>query len=137
MDPALFRIDWDVLAELLVTVIVLAFFIERALAVVFEYRPFVVRFEKKGIKEPIALIVSLAVVAWLQFDALAILFRLDAPTIWGYVITAAIIAGGSKASIALFQNVMNAKSTAARTAQEAGVSGVTTTRTQRKKKKKT
>jgi hypothetical protein len=114
MDPALFRIDWDVLAELLVTIIVLAFFIERALSLLFEYRYFVLRFDKKGAKEPIALIVSIAIVAWLEFDSLAILFRLDAPTWWGYLITAAIVAGGSKASIALFQNVMNAKSTVMR-----------------------
>ena len=119
MDPALFRIDWDVLAELLVTIIVLAFFIERALSLLFEYRYFALRFDKKGVKGPFGLIGSLEIVAWLQFDGLAILFRLDAPTWWGYVITAAIVAGGSKASIALFQNVMKARSSTVKALQEA------------------
>lgn len=38
MDPALFRIDWEVLAEVLATIIVLSFFVERALSIVFEHR---------------------------------------------------------------------------------------------------
>jgi hypothetical protein len=32
MDPSLFRIDWDVLIEVLTAIIVLSFFVERALS---------------------------------------------------------------------------------------------------------
>ena len=116
MDPALFRIDWDVLAEVLVTIIVLAFFIERALALVFEHRVYVNKLNEKGYKELIAFLVSLGVVFYWQFDALGILFRADQNSWWGYLITAAIIAGGSKASIKLFQDLMGAKSAAAKAA---------------------
>jgi len=41
MDPIQFRIDWDVLFELLMTLIVLAFFVERALSIIVENRLFV------------------------------------------------------------------------------------------------
>jgi hypothetical protein len=41
MDPIQFRIDWDLLAEVLVTLAVLAFFVERALSVVFESKLFI------------------------------------------------------------------------------------------------
>ncbi len=52
MDPVQFRIDWEVLMELLVTIIVLAFFIERALSIVFENRLFVnSRLDDNGSKE--------------------------------------------------------------------------------------
>ncbi len=58
MDPNLFRIDWEVLVEVLVTVIVLSFFIERALSLLFEHRWFVRRLSNKGLKEPIAFILK-------------------------------------------------------------------------------
>jgi hypothetical protein len=112
MDPALFRIDWEILAEVLVTIIVLSFFVERTLSLVFEHRIFVEKLSNKGIKEPIAFAVSLIVVSYWKFDALGIVMNADKATVWGYLITAAIIAGGSKASIKLFQDVMNVKSSA-------------------------
>lgn len=115
MDPVQFRIDWEVLMELLVTIIVLAFFIERALSIVFENRLFVnSRLDDNGSKEILSVLVSLAAVKWVGFDALAILFKLDAPRWPGYVMTAAIVAGGSKASIKLFQDLMDLKSSARR-----------------------
>ncbi len=112
MDPALFRIDWEVLAELLMTITVLAFFIERALSLVFEHRLFVAKLDKKGVKEPIAFVISLIVVRYWKFDALGILMHADRASIWGYLITAGIVAGGSKASIKLFQDLMKVKSSA-------------------------
>ena len=113
MDPALFRIDWEVLAEVLTTITVLAFFVERALSLVFEHRIFVAKLNEKGLKEPIAFIVSLVVVSYWGFDALGIIMHADKTTFWGYIITAAIIAGGSKASIKLFHDVLKTKSSAA------------------------
>jgi hypothetical protein len=112
MDPALFRIDWEVLAELLTTITVLAFFVERALSIVFEHRLFVAKLNEKGLKEPIAFIVAFVVVKYWNFDALSILMQADKTSLWGYAITAAIIAGGSKASIKLFHDVLEVKSSA-------------------------
>ena len=116
MDPALFRMDWDVVAEVLTTIIVLSFFVERALSLLFEHRYFVDSLNSKGIKEPIAFAVSYFVVATWQFDALSIILHGDETTIPGYLITAAIISGGSKASLKLFQDVFGAKSKAAQAA---------------------
>lgn len=112
MDPALFRIDWEVLFEALMTLIVLSFFVERALAILFEHRAFVQRLDQKGIKEILALIVSYAVVQGVEFDIFAIVFHLEHSSKLGYVMTAAIIAGGSKASVKLFHDILGIKSKA-------------------------
>ena len=111
-DPSLFRMDWEVLAEVLAAIIVLSFFIERALSLLFEHRLFVKTLAQRGLKEPIAFLVSLAVVRYWNFDALSVVFHADTATWWGYAITAAIVAGGSKASIKLFHDVMGTKSAA-------------------------
>ena len=112
MDPSLFRIDWEVLAEVLAAIVVLSFFIERALSLLFEHRFFVKTLAQRGLKEPIAFVVSLLVVRFWNFDALSVVFHSDAATWWGYAITAAIVAGGSKASIKLFHDVLDSKSAA-------------------------
>jgi len=117
MDPSQFRIDWEVLTEVLMSIIVLAFFVERALSIVFEHRLFVERLGQSGLKEPIAFLVSLAIVRYWNFDALGIVFHADVTTWWGYLVTAAIVAGGSKASIKLFHDLLQVKSNAARVAE--------------------
>lgn len=119
MDPALFRIDFEVLFEVLVTIIVLAFFIERGLSLLFEHRLYVAYAKERGLKEPIAFVLSLAVVSYWQFDGVGILLRADTTSLWGYLITAAIIAGGSKASIKLFHDVFKAMSSAEKLRKEA------------------
>lgn len=128
MDPSLFRIDWEVLLEVLITIVVLSFFIERALSLLFEHRLFLAHFDKKGFKEPIAFVVSLAVVKYWGFDSLSVLLHADATSWAGYALTAAIIAGGSKASLKLFHDVFKTMSSsqkvkaqiAAKTAKSSG-----------------
>lgn len=117
MDPALFRIDWEVLAEVLVAIIVLSFFIERALSIVFEHRLYLKYLKDTGVKEPVALALSLAVVSTWNFDAMAVILQAEQNSWWGYFITAAIVAGGSKASIKLFHDILNMKSQALKEAQ--------------------
>jgi hypothetical protein len=56
--------------------------------------------------------VSLAIVRYWNFDALGIVFHADVTTWWGYLVTAAIVAGGSKASIKLFHDLLQVKSKA-------------------------
>jgi len=112
MDPNLFRIDWDRLAEVLAVVIVLAFLLERALALIFEHRLFVEGFDQKGLKEPIAFLVALLVCWRWDFDAVSSILLTEKTTVLGKVITAGVIAGGSKASVKLFRDIMGAKSRA-------------------------
>ena len=78
MDPNLFHIDYERLFEVLVTIVVFSFFIERALAVVFETEWFIKIYDdpnkqdnnkkKRGLKELIVLAASIAVCFIWKFD---------------------------------------------------------------------
>ncbi len=112
MDPNLFHLNGERLIEVFFAIVILAFILERALAVLFEHRSFVNRAKGKGLKEIIAFSLAALVCWYWEFDALSILFPKEHVTIYGELITAAVIAGGSKASIKLFRDVIGAKSTA-------------------------
>ena len=117
MDPNLFYLDYERLFEVLVVIVAFSFFIERALAVIFESQWFINIYEanekRKGLKELIALIVSIAVCVFWKFDALSILVVSHSQMqIAGYILTGAIIAGGSKASIKFFKDTMGFMSSA-------------------------
>src|SRR5437762_14107069 len=112
MDPNLFRIDWDTLGQVLVVIVVLSFFVERALSPLVENRTFLERFPASGVKEFLAVLLSLILVVAFQFDALAVIFHVDRPTWIGMFITGAVISGGSKASLKLFHDVLGVKSSA-------------------------
>lgn len=139
ITPDLFHIDYGRLLETLVCIVVFSFFVERVLAVVFESRLFIdwaeaqparmkkiknaageeveidipARPKKKGIRELISVIVSIIFCLLIKFDAITIILQSsDKMTFWGMVFTGFIISGGSKASIALFQNLMGVMSTA-------------------------
>ncbi|MBI2745232.1 MAG: hypothetical protein HYX45_06570 [Burkholderiales bacterium] len=118
MDPVQFRIIWDVLFEAIAALIVLSFLVERALALVVEHRFFVAKFNKKGIKEVLALIVSYLVVRGIEFDVFAIVFKQDEISRWGIFMTSAVVAGGSKASVKLFHDLLGVKSQAQKAADE-------------------
>lgn len=114
MDPNLFYLDWERTFEVLVSIVVLAFLLERALALLFEYRFFVDYFEGKGVKTPIAFVVASAV-CWLwDFDAISTIFLKESTIAMGYILTGAIVAGGSKASLKLFRDVMGVQSRASK-----------------------
>ncbi|MBN2520203.1 MAG: hypothetical protein JXB17_06850 [Bacteroidales bacterium] len=112
MDPNLFHLDWERLGEVLIAIVVLSFLIERALALLFESRFFIKRFKGRSIKELIALIVGATICWYWDFDALSMIFLKESVTIFGAILTGAIIAGGSKASIKLFKDIMGVKSSA-------------------------
>lgn len=114
MAPDLFAVNWDTLGEALAVLVVLSIVIERALALVFEHRKFIERFDGSNVKEIIAFAVCLGVVMYWKFDIISIIFIGDNNTWLGYGLTAATIAGGSKGSVALFHNVLNVKSNALR-----------------------
>lgn len=112
MDPNLFHLDWERTFEALVGIVILSFLIERALALIFESRLFIDKMENggvkrgRGIKELIALAVSIAICLIWKFDAISIIFLTAKTTVLGSVITGAVVAGGSKASIKLFKEMM-------------------------------
>jgi hypothetical protein len=143
MDPNLFHIDFERLMEVLTTIVVLSFFVERALSLLFESKAFIYRTEsdeivnkikkqfgeqhklaksqpkKSGVKETISLIVSVAVCFAWQFDAITITLQTKNEMTWyGMIITGAIIAGGTKGSIKLFNDVLGFKSSAEKARQE-------------------
>lgn len=110
MDPSLFHLDWEQVSEVLATIVVLAFLVERALSPLFESERFL-KLDPKGLKEVIAFIVSLVVcVAW-KIDALSVILHGEKVRVIGEVLTAGVIAGGSKASLKLFRDVMGIEST--------------------------
>jgi len=114
MNPNLFNLEWGRLLEVLVTIVVLAFLVERALSLLFEHRLYIKHFNQKGFKEPIAFIVSLLVCWFWDFDAIGIVVLAEKTSVIGIVITAAIIAGGSKGSIKLFRDMLDIRSDAER-----------------------
>ena len=109
---AQFAIDGERLFNVLIVIVIASFFIERALALVFENKWLVDRLSNRGLKEPIAFAVSFVVCRHWDFDAISVLFGRAGAQLWGQIATGAIIAGGSKASLALFHNVMGAMSNA-------------------------
>ena len=105
MEPEIASLDWNAIFKALVVIIILAFFIERALALLFEWRHFHSRLGTTGVKEPLAFCVALLVTWQWQFDALSQVMGSEQVTFLGEVITAAVIGGGSKASLKLFRDV--------------------------------
>ncbi len=121
MDPNLFRLDWEQVGEVLATIVVLAFIVERALALLFEYRPFAARYASSGLKEPIAFLASLFVCWHWKLDALSVILHGEKVGFLGEILTAAVIAGGSKASLKLFRDVLKIESEQAKEYRLAGI----------------
>jgi len=117
MDPNLFHLDWERASEVLAAIVILSFMIERGLAIVFENRLFIKHCEEKGTKEFISFFVCVFVCIFWKFDALSAIILADKNNIVGYLITGAIISGGSKASIKLFRDTLGFMSSAERERQ--------------------
>jgi hypothetical protein len=123
MDPNLFHLDWERTTEILAAIVVLSMFVERALAIVFEHRWYIHYVDKdgkrpSGAKELISLAVCIALVLYWQFDAISGVILTDHVTVPGMLLTAGIIAGGSKGSVKLFREILNWKSSAYKDAYE-------------------
>ncbi|HXH65962.1 MAG TPA: hypothetical protein VNI81_02095 [Candidatus Limnocylindrales bacterium] len=106
VDPNLFAIDWEQTGEVLVTIVVLAFFVERALALVFENQWYLEKLGASHVKELVAFLLSALVCVRWRIDALSVILHGDRMTFLGELLTAGVIAGGSKASLKLFRDVM-------------------------------
>ena len=119
MDPLLFGIKADVVGEALGAVVLLSIIVERALSPLFEWKVIFDKITGKSLKEPIAFLVSVGVVYFYKFDALAVIFSQEKNSFVGYLITAAVVAGGSKGSIALFRDYLGWKSSTQKEHDEA------------------
>lgn len=114
VDPNAFAVPWAVMIEALALVIVLAFVLERCLALVFESRFFIQFSEnqkakpmsKGNYKAPIAFVLAVVTCLLYQIDIVAALMSHSHPSVFGAVITGGLVAGGSKASIKLFRDLM-------------------------------
>ena len=111
MDPNLFHLDWDRVAEALATIVVLAFLLERALSLIFEHRFYLRAADQSGLKEFIAFGLALFVCWFWNFDAVSMILLHDRTTFIGEAITAGVIAGGSKGAVKLFRDLANWRST--------------------------
>jgi hypothetical protein len=105
-DPNLFRVDWEQTGEVLAMIVVLAFLVERALAVVFESKIYIETVGKAPLKELITFVVCFMICYIWSFDALSVVLHGDKLTLIGRAVTALVIAGGSKASLKLFRDIM-------------------------------
>jgi hypothetical protein len=118
MDPNLFAVDWQQTGEVLMTIVVLAFIVERALAPAFESQWYLDKLGPKHVKELIGFLVSAAVcIAW-KVDALSVILHGDHMTFMGEVVSGAVVSGGSKASLKLFRDVMGIENQQAKDARE-------------------
>jgi hypothetical protein len=106
VDPNLFRVDWEQTGEVLAMIVVLAFLVERALAVVFESKIYIETVGKAPLKEVITFVVCFMICYLWSFDALSVVLHGDKLTLIGRAVTALVIAGGSKASLKLFRDIM-------------------------------
>lgn len=112
MDPNLFHLDWERTLEAMTAIVVLSFVLERALAMIFDNYYFIKRFRETPAKEIIAFGVALLVCMYWDFDAISVMILKETTTFPGKLITAGVIAGGSKGSVKLFRDVLGVKSIA-------------------------
>jgi len=70
-------------------------------------------------KEGLAFLLAAAICFAFRFDAISIIFLTGSITTEGTIITAAVVAGGSKASIKLFHDVLGVKSRAVKEVTQA------------------
>jgi hypothetical protein len=122
IDPNLFHLDWERLFEVLAAIVVLAFVLERGLALIFEHRLYMDHVQGKGLKEFIAFAAALLVCwAW-KFDTLSMILLREQTTLLGEAITAGVIAGGSKRAVTLFCDLLDIKSSHFKQAEAASAS---------------
>lgn len=112
MDPNLFHLDWERTFEVLAAIIVAAFLIERFLSVFFESRGLLPLFAGTGAKEITSLVAAYVLCHYTHFDAVSMIFLRESTGIPGQIITAGVIAGGSKASVKLFRDILGFRSSA-------------------------
>lgn len=87
----------------MIALVVLSFLLERSLSILFEHKTLQGFFSGK--KEIIAFALAYLICAIYSFDILAVVFD-SAKGLFGYLVTSMVVAGGSKGSLKLFQDVL-------------------------------
>lgn len=100
----------DIIFQQFLLLTLLAILVERALALFFEHKVVSAILNGKNLKEFIAFGVCFAICKIWSIDVISGITHGGSTHIIGMFITAAAIAGGSKASIKLFRDVLDAKS---------------------------
>lgn len=102
--------NWDRIFNMFVLVTIVSMMIERALALFFESRLLIDKVSGNGNKEIICAIVGIAVCIYWEIDAMYVITGAGKAKTAGMILTGLVVAGGSKASVKLFQDVMGIKS---------------------------
>lgn len=103
--------DWQTVISVISFIAVLAILIERSLSMIFEHPLYKRLAGDLRIKEVIALSVSFVVCYAWGYDAFAKLFS-GPDSLFGYILTALAVAGGSKGSLVLFRDILGARDAA-------------------------
>jgi hypothetical protein len=112
-DPNFIHLDWERAIDALALIGIVAIVVERALSLLFESRWYIERLDRDGQKETIALLLSVLTCAFWKLDALSMIILTKGQTqVLGYLITGAVVAGGSKGSQKLFQDLLQLQSSA-------------------------
>jgi len=124
VDPNLFALKWDQVFEVLMAVVILSFFQERGLALLFESPTWLnyearKKSEHKGDAKPLIAFVigALICLAW-QMDAVSVILSREHTTLLGCVLTGAVVAGGCKASLKLFHDTLGVYTSSYKQAKE-------------------
>lgn len=120
IDPMFFTVNWELVLEAVGTVVLISFIVERSLAVFFESRWYIEKSKSSSspmrkIKEPTAYLISLLVCLAFGFNMMAVVFPNSEgfpAEAMGFLLTAGVIAGGSKGSIRLFRDLLGFQSNA-------------------------
>ena len=118
MDPNSFAINWEQTGEVLTAIVVVAFIVERALALVFESAWYIKVLADKNVKELITFGVCIVICLYWKIDALSVILHGDRINPLGMIISAGVIAGGSKASLKLFRDIMGIENNQAKVDRE-------------------
>lgn len=102
--------NWDVVVNELIKVVLLAFFVERALAVIFDMERVEPMIQRRDLKPVIAMAVSIALCYGLRINVIGKLgpgSPLASSMEWlGIAVTGLVVAGGSAGAVKLFQDVL-------------------------------
>lgn len=122
--PDLFALQWDAVFEVAAAIVLLSIIVERFLAPVFESDFYINKQRvwdaqgKGNFKVPIAFALSVVTCLATGIDILAVIGQAPSPSYFGTIISAGVVAGGSKGSIKLFRDILGFKSSAYRQYQE-------------------
>lgn len=78
MDPNFIHMDWERTFDALMLVAVLSIIVERVLSVVFQNRVYIERINIDGLKETIAVAVSIAFCVYWKLDAIGMILLTEA-----------------------------------------------------------